>query len=140
MRRLSNFNTPGGLAPIAVLAMDDPGHGEPNRRYELTGFNTLYNGSSLLPGQNYPASFNVLPIFFHDDSKGPNAPANGVTEAALLSVVVDHLNGRQTGPEACHENRRAMDLIAEAIQLLNRRDTATIYGNRPMTTQLSYGF
>lgn len=131
MRRLSNHMTPGGLSPIAVNAVDSPGFGEPNRRYEVAGFNTAYNSASMLPGQQYPASFSALPIFFHDDTKGPNSPASGVTEASLLAIIVDHIQGRQNGPGACVENAEVVNHIAAAMQLLNQRDSSSQYSNGP---------
>jgi hypothetical protein len=137
MRRLSNQLTPGSTTPLAISALDNPGYGEPNRRYEISGFNTAYNNSAT--AQNgYPAHFGSLQIFFHDDSRS-NSPANGTTEQALLSVILDHLAGKQVGFGACQENAVASDYIASAIQLLNNRDSRSAFHSGPAGVEHVFG-
>jgi hypothetical protein len=57
---------------------------------------------------------------------GPIAEAgvNGVTQEALLAVVIDRLEGFQRGPFACRENALALTKIQEAQHWLLHR-TAT---------------
>ncbi len=127
MRRLNNQPAPGGISPIAITAVDTPGYGEPTRRYELTGFNTVYNPAAVVPGQRVPSQFSSLPIFFHEQAAGRNGPANGVTENSLLAVIADRLQSLQTGPQRCLENDAAIQNIIQAMQLLERRDAAPMF-------------
>lgn len=128
MRRLHNQPISGSQTQLAVAAVDNPGYGEPNRRYEVTGFNTAYNSAATMNG--YPARFDSLQIFFHDDTR-PGVPANGTTEQALMSILIDHLAGKQVGFGACQENQVAADYLAAAVQVLNNRDARTAFESAP---------
>lgn len=131
MRRLNNQPAPGGISQIAIAAVDNPGVGEPNRRYELSGFNTVYNPAAVTPGQSYPAQFSSLPIFFHDTASSGRGLANGVTENSLLAVIADRLQSQQTGPQRCMENDAALQSIMEAMRLLDQRDVTPLFPPRP---------
>lgn len=120
MRRLNTLAIPGTPSPIHVCASDSPGYGDPNLRYDFAGFNTVYNGSANARG-GYPAQLTQLTLFFHDDYGGSAAP-NGITENAALTAVIDHLQGKQSGPRACPENASAIEYLAAAMQLLTQRD------------------
>lgn len=128
MRRINAqaFATSPTPTPIHVAAVDNPGVGDPNLRYEFAGFNTVYNGGAS--GHNgFPAQFTALQLFFHDDySNGPQP--SGVTETAVLAAVMDHVQGKQNGPRACQENAQALSYIAAAMQLLGQRDARTPMG------------
>ncbi len=120
MRRLTSIAVPGSPSPLVVAACDNPGYGDPNLRYDISGFNTVYNGSANAKG-GYPAQFTSLQLFYHDDYNGGLVP-NGVTENAVIATLIDHLQGKQSGPRACQENAVAMEYLAAAMQLLNQRD------------------
>lgn len=120
MRRLTSTPVLGVPVPIQVVAVDSPGNGDPNLRYEFAGFNTVYNGAAGTSG-GYPAQFTQTQLFFHDDYRGGQM-ANGVTENAVLAALIDHLQGKQTGPRACQENTMALEYLKAAVMLLAKRD------------------
>lgn len=46
---------------------------------------------------------------------------NGVSDEALLAIVIDRLRGFQSGPFPCRENALALTKIEEAMHWLNAR-------------------
>lgn len=52
---------------------------------------------------------------------------NGVTNEALLAVVIDRLRGFQAGPYACHENAMAMQKIRDALGILHARTRRRVH-------------
>lgn len=120
MRRLTTIAVPGSPSPLTVAACDNPGHGDPNLRYDISGLNTVYNSAANAPG-GYPAQFTNVQLIFHDDYNGGLIP-NGVTENAVIATLIDHLHGKQGGPRVCQENAVALEYLAAAMQLLTQRD------------------
>lgn len=57
---------------------------------------------------------------------GPPAEVgtNGITQEALLAIVIDRLQSFQRGPFACRENALALTKIEEAVHWLNHRTRA----------------
>jgi hypothetical protein len=49
------------------------------------------------------------------------AGINGITNESLLAVVIDRLEGFQSGNFACRENAIALTRIQEALMWLNKR-------------------
>lgn len=112
-------NQMGNLSPLTVTAVDTPAHGEPQRRYEIQGFNTASNPANR--GAMYPALFNALPIFIHAGPVFMDAPLNGVTVEALLSVVADHLRTKLGTAEASHEDYLSLESVMLALNLQTNR-------------------
>ena len=48
---------------------------------------------------------------------------NGISDEALLAIVIDRLRGFQSGPFSCRENALALTKIEEAMHWLNARTT-----------------
>lgn len=46
---------------------------------------------------------------------------NGVTEEALLAIVIDRLRAHQKGPFRCDQNRQALDLAERTLLCLHDR-------------------
>lgn len=123
MRQLNTHLSSGGSNVLQVVAVDQPVPGLPTTRYDVTGFNTVYNPAARQQGQ-----FTRLPIIFATGDAPVDAPQNGVTNEALLAVVADHLRSQQETPEACLEYQMAMDYINAALGMLRQRPAA----NSPM--------
>lgn len=117
MRLLSQQPLPNGADCLQVFAVDNPEPGQPNNRYEITGFSTVFNRASV-NAHGYPANFTALPLIFQDGPIRCDEPANGVTEYALLKVINDRLHSKQMGPHACPERQMAIDFISHAAQML----------------------
>jgi len=46
---------------------------------------------------------------------------NGISDEALLAIVIDRLRGFQSGPFSCRENALALTKLEEAMHWLNAR-------------------
>ncbi len=81
-------------------------------RYDVFGPRTQMIGVGMVP------SFGIN-LKFQD---GPPAESiNGITNEALLAIVLDRLEGFQTGPYKCRENALAITKIEEAMHWLSHR-------------------
>ena len=118
MRQL-NAHLNGGFNTLQIAAIDQPYPGMANCRYDITGFNTVYNPAADDPMSGRPAHFSRLPIIFQNGPLMGDAIQNGVTVAALLAVIEDHLQAKQQGPDACMENQMTLDYVRAALQFAN---------------------
>jgi hypothetical protein len=92
---------------LTILATDDPGAGGANHRYCIEW---NYNGPAC----------DALQVRFQN---GPIAEAgvNGVSNEALLAIVIDRLQGFQSGQYSCRENSIALTKLQEAMHWLQHR-------------------
>jgi hypothetical protein len=125
VRQLTDHIVSGDQAvQLTIEVTDKPGQGGANHKYEITGFDTDTNGSVI--GENgYAHSFSRQVILFQN---GPinEFGVNGITQEALLAIVVDRLRSFQSGPFSCHENAIALTKCEEALMWLQRRTVARI--------------
>lgn len=110
----------GGAAPVRVLVLDKRGAGNASHRYRLE-----WAAQTIDPPGGAHAGGNALEITFQN---GPikEAGQNGVTNEALLSVLIDRMRGFQAGPYACGENANALRHLADALGWLLARTKARI--------------
>jgi hypothetical protein len=87
----------------AIIAVDNKGADGANRKYVATS------------GHQY-----VGYIKFQEGPVKEGAPG-GLTNEDLLAVVIDRLQGFQSGDLACRENRRALDAAETALSCLRSR-------------------
>jgi len=109
---------------LTVAAVDQPGSGGANHRYEISGFVVDTNPSGKNPddfghGGDYGATRPAVILF----QNGPIAEngVNGVTHEALLAIVADRLRCFQRGPYSCKANACALTHIEEAMHWLQQR-------------------
>lgn len=125
MRELTDHIVSGDQAvQLKIEVTDEPGAGGANHRYEITGFDTKSNPSSYDP-HGYQSSYAREVILFQN---GPikEAGVNGITQEALLAIVIDRLRSFQQGPFSCRENAIALTHCEEALMWLQRRTVARI--------------
>ena len=93
---------------LSIVADGDVGKGGECSRYIIT-----------LQPEN-PASTPYVTIHFQN---GPikEAGVNGVTEQALIAIVIDRLRSFQSGPFACRENALALTKLEEGMHWLAER-------------------
>lgn len=112
MRRVSDHIVLGNSASdVAVTVLDEPGQGGANHQYMLTW---AEREDTSIPLDK------TLAIGFQD---GPirEVGQNGVTQEALLAVVIDRLRSFQNGPFRCRENAIALTHCEDALMWLQRR-------------------
>jgi hypothetical protein len=125
MRKITDHIVSGDQAvQLSIAVTDEPGAGGANHRYEITGFDTDSNGSKASP-DGYAASFSRMIVLFQN---GPikESGVNGITQEALLAIVIDRLRSFQAGPFSCRENAIALMHCEEALMWLQRRTVARI--------------
>jgi hypothetical protein len=101
---------------LRIDVLDEPGQGNACHQYGIywtelvDDEKTAHNGVEL-GFQNGPISV---------DGNG----VNGVTHEALIAILIDRLQGFQSGPYACRENALALTKLEEAAHWLAHRTRA----------------
>lgn len=93
---------------LEITALDKPSKGEANRDYEIKW-----------QPQDKDAQFSVRLLF--QGGSIQDVGINGITNEALLAIVMDRLRSFQDGPKACRENEVALTRIEEALSSLKSR-------------------
>ena len=103
---------------LTIEVVDEPGAGGANHCYQITGFATQSNPSE--PLMEIVLHMNSMTILFQN---GPikEAGVNGITQEALLAIVIDRLRSFQVGPYPSQENELAMLHCQLALNLLKMR-------------------
>ncbi len=98
---------------LAIRVTDEPGPGGANHRYEITA-SAEELGYAL--GRYFPKTV----ISFQN---GPikEAGVNGITQEALLAIVIDRLRSFQAGPFRNNFNRAALSNCEMALEALKNR-------------------
>lgn len=106
MREITTHKINGCNESLQILVLDEPGSGNACHKY---GINLLeYPGCSgpIIQFQNGPIK---------------EAGVNGITNEALVAIVIDRLQGFQKGTFACRENALALTKLEEAMHWLQHR-------------------
>lgn len=105
-------------AKIEVFVKDEKNAAGANCWYEIGWGDVLQN----------PTCNNQVYLRFQEGD--PNAVGvNGVTNEALLAVLMDRLEGFQSGPFKCEENEEALDHLKHAMAMLAFRSEKRILRN-----------
>ena len=109
---------------LKITVEDAPGAGGANHFYMISGFDPRNNPSA--EGIAFSAEDegpSVFPFLFQN---GPinEVGVNGITETALLAILIDRLRCFQSGPYACEENGTALFHLLHAQASLHSRTLA----------------
>jgi hypothetical protein len=96
-----------GLNESIVIETDQPDQSGAAHRYRL-----LINGKR------------VASIQFQQGPRNEPGSFPGVTEAALLAVLIDRLQGFQSGPYSCRENALQLTKLEETLHWTKHRADA----------------
>lgn len=107
MRKIENHKVAGSFNDnIAINVIDPAGEGGASHCYDVV----LPNGKvTRIEFQNGPIKASGV---------------NGLTQEALLAIVIDRLRCFQAGPYACEENGTALGFAEEALGVLQDRTKA----------------
>lgn len=94
-----------------VYAVDEPGNGGANHRYEIISD----------PEKENPEQFVDTMIQFQSGPRHQWGSMLGVLDTDLLEIVRDRLKGFQKGEFATRENAIALTHIEEALLWMNKR-------------------
>ena len=115
MRTLTDHIVSGDQAvQLKINVVDEPGAGGANHEYAISWKGPVDGG---------PDDFIVIKF-----QNGPikEVGVNGVTNEALLAIVIDRLRSFQAGPFSCQENTIAFMQCEDALEWLQRRTLARI--------------
>lgn len=113
MRKITEHRINGINEAIDITAMDEPGAGGANHVYELSL-------SSPPDGPGITAANGTTVIRFQNGA-AHEAGINGLTNEALIAVVLDRLRGFQSGQFAGRDNAMAISHLEDALMRLQRR-------------------
>ena len=102
MKELTSHKVNECNGSLIVQAVDEPGSGGAHHCYTIT-----------CPAGKLEIQFQNGPI--------KESGVNGITNEALLAIVLDRLEGFQSGPYKCRENALAITKIEEAQHWLAHR-------------------
>ncbi len=120
-REITTHRLNGLNDAISIYAVDDRGAGNANHVYELgIGGIAAYSKISEIRFQKGPIQ-----------EAGPN----GLSNEALIAVVIDRLQGFQSGDFACRENALALTKLEEAMHWLQHRTRERLARGVEGTTQ-----
>jgi len=112
MRTLTDHIVSGDQAvQLKIDVMDEPGAGGANHAYDIHSDDGQWNWTTPIRFQNGPIK---------------EAGVNGITQEALLAIVIDRLHSFQEGPFACYENEKALEHARESLYWLQKRTVARI--------------
>lgn len=128
MRTLTDHIVEGDSAnhQLSIAVTDSPGQGGACHRYEIGGMSTEGNPSRDVgePYGDLGAQGGLAVLFQNGPIK--EFGVNGVTQEALLAIVIDRLKSFQSGPFACEANAFALDHCKSALNELQKRTRARI--------------
>lgn len=91
-RTLTDHHDGHGLNEKLLIISDAPDQSGAAHNYEI-----VYDGHGI-----------VATIQFQKGPRNVDGSTPGITEAALLTVLIDRLRGFQTGPYPCRENEQIL--------------------------------
>lgn len=109
MREITGHKVNLANDKLAITVTDEPGAGGANHEYQISWERGALGGKCLISFQNGPIA-----------ERG----VNGLTQEALLAIVIDRLQSFQKGPFACRENALALTKLEEAQHWLFSRTLA----------------
>ena len=116
MRELTGHKVNPANDRLAVRVLDEPGQGNACHHYLIEGYDPTLNAAQAL---NVPGSTEI--IFQNGPIAEDGNGVNGLTHEALLDILIDRMQGFQSGPYASQYNARALSALCEAQDHLQQR-------------------
>ena len=118
-RRINDHKVNPANDVLEIEVLDNEGAGGANHLYMIRGFNTATNPSCPFVERHGKPAEHATVLF----QNGPIAEkgVNGVTQEALMAIVIDRLRSFQAGPFACRENAVALTHLETAMLWLHKR-------------------
>lgn len=112
MRKLDGHKVNGCNEALEIKVLDEPGHGGACHNYVI-----------YVPHDEFNEELNASVVCNIGFQNGPIAEVgtNGITHEALLAVLIDRLEGFQSGKYAHAYNATALDALRTAQAWLQQR-------------------
>jgi hypothetical protein len=104
---------------LKIEVIDEPGAGGANHLYMVTGFDTETNQSDPFVSRHGQSAKHSTILFQNGPIK--EVGVNGLTQEALVAVVIDRMESFQNGPYACEQNAKALYHLGRALGYLQLR-------------------
>jgi hypothetical protein len=109
---------------LTITVLDAPGQGNACHLYMLQGFDTTTNPSDPFVARHGAPAEHATVLFQNGPIGEGGVGVNGITHEALIAILIDRLEGFQSGPYACRENALALTKLQEAAHWLHHRTRA----------------
>jgi hypothetical protein len=106
MKTLTTHKVNGLNEALTIEVLDEPGEGNACHEYVIKYVTTHSPGEQHIGFQNGPIK-----------EKG----VNGISNEALLAIVIDRLEGFQSGQFSCQSNADALQRLEGALNILHSR-------------------
>ena len=106
MRELTSHIVKAKVHCNEIVALDEKGDGGANHQYQVT-----------ITGHPLRAKF----IKFQNGPINDDNPPNGLQNEDLLAILIDRMEGFQSGKFACEENELALFHLEAAMEALQTR-------------------
>lgn len=123
MREITHHKLNGLNDALSVEVLDEPGAGNACHLYRIAATNRTEASRAVccdIDFQNGPIQ---------------EAGINGVSNESLLAVLIDRMQGFQSGPFACRDNAIALTHLEEALMWLQKRTRDRLARGVEGTTQ-----
>ena len=118
MRELRGYKVNPANEKLKITVWDEPGAGGANHAYGIEGWDGENNPSAgTIPNS---AEGDIAVILFQNGTIPENG-VNGITQEALLAVIIDRLRSFQAGKFPCRENAIALTHLEDAMHWLQHR-------------------
>lgn len=109
MREITTHKVNGLNEAITITVLDEPGQGGACHLYNLAAW------KQHPPAVAYQTFLSFQRGLLHETE------VNGLSNEALLAVVLDRLTSFQDGPYPCEHNQYALEHVEQALLWLKRR-------------------
>ena len=109
---------------LKIEVLDEPGAGGANHLYHITGFDSATNASDPWTARHGESAKHSTTLFQSGPIDADGNGVNGITHEALLAIIIDRLQGFQSGPYKCRENALALTHLEDAVHWLAHRTRA----------------
>jgi hypothetical protein len=113
MRLINDHKLNGLNDALEIQVLDEPGAGNACHQYAIRVRKDAPDFDSCGISGDCLISFQNGPIL--------ESGVNGISQEALLAVVIDRLRSFQAGPYSCRENAVALTKCEEALMWLQKR-------------------
>ncbi len=114
------YGVEGKCANLRTFATDEPGQGGACHEYAIE-----FKDGQKAFGETVRVSISFQNGPINVDGNG----VNGIQHEDLLAIIIDRLEGFQSGKYNCEENARALLHVKAALEILNDRTRARIARN-----------
>lgn len=112
-RELTSHQVNGCNNELRIFVMDEPGHGGACHKYQIVNMDGHKDRKLERDAVECEVNFQNGPI--------AEVGTNGLTHEALIAILIDRLEGFQSGPYACPENGMVLSCLQSAQRELKSR-------------------